>query len=228
MMYARDYRALARERLAGHWGVSILVAFVATLLGGAVGGSSFSFEISIETQEYVENYMPSLVPFLSMYLTAMGGLGLAQFILGGPIALGNAQYLLDQHDCKELDFKTLFSKFEQFGTGFLMHLLMGLYTLLWGLLFVIPGIVAGYSYAMTPFILAEHPELTANEAIRASKEMMYGHKWELFCLDWSFFGWYLLCALTLGIGNFFVGPYTSAAYAAFYRQISGTGVTVVE
>ena len=73
---------------------------------------------------------------------------------------------------------------------------------------------------MTPFIMAEHPELTASEAIRASKQMMNGNKWELFCLHLSFFGWVLLCGLTLNIGNIFLNPYMNAAYAAFYRRVS--------
>ena len=90
-------------------------------------------------------------------------------------------------------------------------------------LFIIPGIVATYSYAMTEFILAEHPELTASEAIAQSKEMMTGNRWRLFCLHISFIGWDILCAFTLGIGNLWLRPYKQAANAAFYREISGTG-----
>ena len=93
---------------------------------------------------------------------------------------------------------------------------------LWSLLFVIPGIVAGYSYAMTGYILAEHPELTASEAIEQSKQMMSGNRFRLFCLQFSFIGWDLLCALTLGIGNLWLRPYKQAAEAAFYREVSGT------
>ena len=88
------------------------------------------------------------------------------------------------------------------------------------LLLVITGIVAGFSYAMTPFILAEHPEMTAREAIRASKQMMKGNKWELFCLHVSFFGWHVLCALSFNIGYIWLNPYMNAAYAAFYRRVS--------
>ena len=75
---------------------------------------------------------------------------------------------------------------------------------------------------MTPFIMAEHPDMTASEAISASKEMMDGRKGALFCLDFSFIGWDLLCALTLNIGHIALNPYKNAAYAAFYRQISRT------
>ena len=130
-----------------------------------------------------------------------------------------------------------------------MKFLQGLYTVLWSLLLVIPGIVKIYSYAMTPYIMAEHPSLTANEAITESRRIMDGNKWRLFCLDLSFIGWELLCALPmyagyflflnnfsgseamaisivlllaipLSIGFFFVRPYEETAWAAFYRDIT--------
>ena len=97
-----------------------------------------------------------------------------------------------------------------------------MYTFLWSLLFIIPGIIATYSYAMTGYILAEHPELTASEAIERSKEMMSGNRFRLFCLQLSFIGWAILCAFTFGIGYLWLGPYREAATAAFYREISGT------
>lgn len=89
------------------------------------------------------------------------------------------------------------------------------------LLLIIPGIMASYSYAMTGYILAEHPELTASEAIAQSKDMMAGNRWRLFCLQFSFIGWDILCALTLGIGNLALRPYRHAAEAAFYRELCG-------
>ena len=129
-----------------------------------------------------------------------------------------------------------------------MKFLQGLYIVLWSLLLVIPGIVKIYSYAMTPYIMAEHPSLTANEAITESRRIMDGNKWRLFCLDFSFIGWELLCSLPLyaggflvlkyftgseamaislfllltiplSIGFFFVRPYEEAAWATFYRDI---------
>ena len=68
-----------------------------------------------------------------------------------------------------------------------------------------------------------YPELTASEAIEQSKQMMYGHRWRLFCLQFSFIGWDILSALlTFGIGSLWITPYKQAATAAFYREISGT------
>ena len=133
--------------------------------------------------------------------------------------------------------------------GFCMKFLQGLYIALWSLLLVIPGIVKTYSYAMTPYIMSEHPSLTANEAITESRRIMNGNKWRLFCLDFSFIGWELLCSvplyaegflvlkyftgsealaislvllltIPLSIGFFFVHPYEEAAWATFYRDIT--------
>ena len=223
-MYASDYRAKARENLAGNWPLSIGVAAVACLLGGLICGSDFLPDININIEGQT---ISSLSDLLSITLGAAGItagftslLGLAQFILGGVIQLGHARFLLNQYDHRETQFSDLFSMFDYFGTGFCQAFLRSLYTFLWTLLFIIPGIVAGYRYAMTPYILAEHPDLTASEAIRASKAMMDGHKWELFCLHFSFIGWSLLCALTLNLGNIALNPYRSSAEAAFYRNLS--------
>lgn len=223
-MEARDLRSRARENLAGNWGTAIGVAAVAFLLGGLLTGSTFipEFEVRIENMD-----ISSLKDLLTLSLGATGItigftslLGLAQFIIGGVIELGYAQYLLKQHDRRDPQFSDLFSKFDYFGAGFCQAFLRGLYTFLWSLLFIIPGIVAGYSYAMTPFILSEHPDMPASEAIRASKELMYGHKGELFWLDLTFIGWSLLSALTLNLGNLWLNPYRNAAYAAFYCDIT--------
>lgn len=103
-------------------------------------------------------------------------------------------------------------------------LLSWAYILLWALLLIIPGIIKGYSYAMTPYILEDRPELSGDKAIEESMRMMSGHKWELFCLHLSFIGWELLCLLTLGIGQLWLKPYISTAEAAFYENLKAEEV----
>ena len=134
----------------------------------------------------------------------------------------NTRFNLELIDHNDAGFEHLFKYFPWWANAVCTRLLKGLYVFLWSLLLVIPGIVASYSYAMTEYILAEHPEMTASEAIAASKEMMSGNRWRLFCLHVSFIGWAILCAFTLGIGNLWLNPYKNAATAAFYREISGT------
>ena len=217
-MTSKELRAIARENLQGNWGISVGVALVAALLGGMVAGSgNISFQFNEDT---VRNLPPVFWGFLLPFVSVVGLLGLAMFIIGGVVELGYAKFLLKQHDKKELVFSDLFSQFNRFGTGFAQRFLRMLYTALLALLFVVPGIIKSLSYAMTPFILEDHPELTASEAINRSKKLMDGHKMDLFILSLTFIGWEILSGLTLGIGFLFLNPYRNAAYAAFYRNIS--------
>lgn len=95
-------------------------------------------------------------------------------------------------------------------------LLSKIYIFLWSLLLIIPGIIKSYAYRMVPYILADNPNIGANEAIALSNEMTMGHKFDMFVLDLSFIGWYLLGSLALGVGVFFVMPYENATNAELY------------
>ena len=149
-------------------------------------------------------------------------IGVGYFILGSIIAVGYSKFNLMLVDGLECSFNQLFEYFSFWKTTAVTKLLRNIYIILWSLLFVIPGIMASFSYAMTDYILADNPSLSASEAIGMSKEMMQGNRWRLFCLEFSFIGWHLLCTITLGIGNLWLTPYRKAAEAAFYREISGT------
>ena len=223
-MYASDYRARAREMLSGKWGMAILVTLIAGILGGlvATGGGTFDLEIKGDDLQHLPE---SVRAYLAYAASAAGVLGFIQFILGGTVQLGYCKYLLKLHDGEEGEMKDLFSQFDRFGDGFVLSLLTAIYVSLWSLLFIIPGIVAIYKYAMAPFILLENPGMKPNDAITASKEMMDGNKGALFCLGFSFIGWSILCALTLGIGTLWLNPYINASYAAFYRNLCPKLVT---
>lgn len=110
---------------------------------------------------------------------------------------------------------------DNFQKSFLVTLLITLFVVLWTMLFIIPGIIMAYAYSMAIFIANDNPELTAMEAIQKSKEIMKGHKWDLFVLDLSFIGWILLCCLTFGLGFILLQPYIDTAHAEFYRNLIG-------
>lgn len=235
-MEAKELRARARANLQNSWGLSIGVAAVAALLGGLIIGSSFLPDVSTDISEFLSekavlsNALKIGKTIGNLTISMPGGLlSLVAFLLGGTIHLGYAQFLLKQHDGGNPEFSDLFSQFHRFGTGFAQAFLRNLYTFLWSLLLVIPGIVKSYSYAMTPFILAENPDMSASEAIRRSMVLMDGHKIELFCLDLTFIGWDILAAITLNLGHLALNPYKNAARAAFYRQLTAPrGTTTVE
>ncbi len=218
-MTSSDLRRIARENLSGNWGMSVLTAFVASIFGALLVSSNVNFNINLP--EDLHYALPDFViTLLAVYASAASFLSLVSLILGGTVQLGYTEYLLKQYSKANFDLKDLFSQFSRFGQGFAQSFLRGLYTFLWGLLFLIPGIVKSFAYAMTPFIMAENPEMTANEAITASKEMMDGHKGELFWLGLTFIGWDILNMFTLGIGSLFLNPYKNAAYAAFYKDLT--------
>lgn len=218
-MKSSDIRLKARESLTGNYWPAVLAALVAGFFGALItsGGT-----LDVNWEEPVSTLFTELPTVILVVLaivgTTVGILSLVTFILGGVIQLGYAQYLLKQQDKEINSISDLFSQFDRFGQGFLQAFLRGLFTALWSLLFIIPGIVKAFAYAMTPFLMAEDPSLTAMQAIKLSQEKMKGHKWELFCLSFSFIGWHLLAGLTAGIGYIFLNPYTNAAYAAFYRD----------
>ena len=238
MKYASDFRAIARDALRGKWVIAVIVGLVAALLGaGSDGprvklnisdhGANLNFGVAGQTI-YSTGGSPhsGIGAFLigsAIYIVLLALVFAAvYFVLGSIIQVGYARFNLELVDRREPSFDALFAYFPCWKTMASARFLQSLYVLLWSLLLIIPGIIAGYSYAMTEYILAEHPDLTASEAIDCSKQMMSGNRWRLFCMQFSFIGWNLLSALTLGIGSLWVRPYQQAATAAFYREISGT------
>ena len=152
-----------------------------------------------------------------MMIPMVGVIGM--IVLVGPMTCGVCYIYLCFARARRTEIKDLFSGFQYFGNSFLAGLLVNLYTFLWSLLFVIPGIVKGYSYSMTYYILCDHPEMSGNEAIAKSRQLMDGHKLDLFVLQLTFIGWMLLGTITFGIAMLYVGPYMQEAEVIFYKNL---------
>jgi uncharacterized membrane protein len=148
----------------------------------------------------------------------LGATGIGSFFLGFIVA-GYYAVNLNLIRTKTAKIEDLFSGCKNFVTNFVAYLLMQVFIALWSLLFFIPGIVKSYSYAMTMYILNDHPEMSASEAITESRKMMNGHKAELFVLHLSFLGWIILSSFTFGILLLYVMPYMQATSAAFYEKL---------
>ncbi len=140
-------------------------------------------------------------------------------LIGVPISWGLYIIFYDVYHRRGVQLSTLFEGFKSYSRVLGTQLLAGLYTLLWTLLLIVPGIIKAISYAMTPFILRDYPFIAYNDAIEKSMAMMEGHKMKFFLLTLSFIGWYLLCCLTLGIGLLLLYPYIYTSYAAFYEDL---------
>lgn len=187
-------KSLAKSQIKGNVGI----LFVITLLTGLIGG------------------VAGLIPLV-------GGL-IAAVVLTPAFSLAVVKIYLDMTAGQKPAVGDLFSQFSNFWGAFKVTFLVGLFTSLWSLLLIIPGIIKAYSYSQAMYILAEDPEMGALEAINRSKEMMQGHKMELFALGLSFFGWIVLGILTLGIGFIWIIPYMSATQANFHNSIKNGAV----
>ena len=182
-------------------------------LGGKIFGNQWLF--------------PLLVALIINAVTAFaGGTFVLVIVLTGSIMVGSAAYYIGiVRGNKADDLNPLLDGVkEDFGGNLVTGLLVTLFTFLWSLLFIIPGIVKSYSYAMTYFIKKDNPGMTGQQAITESRNMMKGYKWKLFMLDLSFIGWYIVGALCLGIGTLWVTPYHQTAKAHFYEELKGTPV----
>lgn len=139
-----------------------------------------------------------------------------------PLSWAESVFFLRISRHEDVDYGQLFDGFrgwDEYLRIFLTEFLKAIYTFLWTLLLIIPGIIKSYSYAMTDFILKDDPEMKYDAAIERSMQMMEGHKADLFWLDLSFIGWILLSILTFGIGFLLLIPYMETAHAQFYEDL---------
>lgn len=145
--------------------------------------------------------------------------GLLSMIISGPMTLGIAYYSLGFSRGEEPNWHVLFDGFKRFVPSLLTYLYMILLIVLWSLLLIIPGILKALSYSQTFFVLADDPLIGPKEAVKKSADLMKGYRWKYVCLNFRFFGWTLLCILTLGIGFLWLYPYMQISYAKFYDEV---------
>ena len=227
MKDAFAYHDIARQVLDGNWGLAVGSTLVAAVLGGTLsigaaggGGHGGSSDSGVYSGLYHSGPVGRIFLTLAALVAAILAIYLViRLIIGGATTLGLARFNLNLYRRTQPAFSDIFSYFVYFGSAFVMNLLRTIYIFLWTLCLVIPGIMASYSYVMAPFIMAENPEMDANDVLGASKQMMYGHRFEYFCMELSFIGWQILCLCTAGIGFIFLMPYMNAARTAFYHDL---------
>lgn len=161
-----------------------------------------------------------VVSAITQALGSVSG-GIATLIFSGALSVGMSLAFIGLFRKRKIEFTDLFSAFSNnFLNALVMGLLSYLFIFLWSLLFIIPGIIAAYSYSMAPYILADNPGMDGQKALEVSKKLMDGKKSDLFLLHLSFIGWILLSALTFGVLYIvYVAPYMQAATTAFYESV---------
>lgn len=228
----QQFKNEALAALRGNWGKAVLLTLVYLILVGIAAGP-VSYQ-SVQMETYMQEngartvyQMASLMQdpeYLAMAQRLNGTSGLTTLVsilLIFPFAVGflnSLRKLLVTGDNNLVPnaFHIAFSNYWHKVWAMLWAYIL---TVLWSLLFIIPGIIKSFSYAMTPFIIEEYPELTATEAIHRSRMMMHGHKFDLFWLLLSFIGWGILNIFTLGIGTLWLVPYMETSMAAFYGEV---------
>lgn len=147
-----------------------------------------------------------------------------QALLWNPLEVGMRRFMLRSVDDKAEVREVAYAFDHSYKNVVKTMFFRDLYTFLWTLLFIIPGVYVSYQYRLVPYILAETPDMEYKEALQRSKDQMNGHKWKTFVLDLSFILWQLLSVITCGIvGVFYVTPYKYLTDAALYRAICGRG-----
>lgn len=152
---------------------------------------------------------------------ASGIIPLGSIIVMGPLYLGAAIWALKFVRKENYDYDDVFAGFNNFGNALVTGLLMILIIFGFFLLFIIPGIIAALALSQSFFILAENPDMKPTDVLRKSRDMMRGHKGDLFAIYIVFFLLSLACLLTLGIGFFFLVPYTRIVLTHFYLDVRG-------
>ena len=212
------YKNAALARLRGNWSPVVVATIVFVLLslacssGNLVGSSEGGMALPVGN------------------VLAMSGVS---FILGvfvlAPASIGyaNATLLMYQTGNTGVTRNLWHYATDNYIHKLLGYLFMSVKILLWYLLLFIPGIIMSFAYAMTPYILEEHPELSAWDASTRSRDMMKGHKFDLFYLYLSFIGWGILSVLTCGIGFIWLIPYMQMSVAAFYEDLKAETTIVL-
>ncbi|HEY8350372.1 MAG TPA: DUF975 family protein [Clostridia bacterium] len=223
-----ELKYMAREALRGNYWKAFLVSLVIMIategLGGGSGraghdeisSSGGSFFGSIGSIEWAAVIAAILGFFATIFVISLA----LQIFVMNPLEVGGRRYFIRtaQYMDNSRCFRFAFNGHNYLGIVGGMAL-KDLYLFLWTLLLIIPGIVKSYAYRMVPYILADNPNIGAGRAIELSERMTYGHKFDIFILDLSFLGWYLLGLLCLLVGGLFVKPYEYATNAELYLTL---------
>lgn len=222
-MSRKELKSLAKSQIKNDFAMIflfyIIFGAISVIINGMQQVNIFNFGNITAKGNYVYLTTPAVISFCGI-----GGLGLLlTLFFCSPISYSLSHAYLSLIEGKKVKFSMFAIGYtEAWGKSILLSFLIWIFTILWSLLFVIPGIIKAYSYRMAFFILADNPELSANEALQKSKEMMKGHKLDLFVLDLSFIWWFLLVAITFGVASIYVAPYVGATQANFYKSLKET------
>lgn len=197
MFQRAAFKLQARQSLSNQFSKTLLVTFFILLV----------------------SYLLAIAEYFSANTLVTFGISLVQLILSGPLLLAAFTYFLHIAKYDQANTNYFFSAFSSMGRAIPAFLWQSLRVFLWSCLLIIPGIVKNYAYSQYFFILAEQPKIGFNKALKTSEKITKGYKMELFMLDLSFCGWFILSTFTCGLALFYVLPYYFLAKAHLYHYL---------
>lgn len=221
----KELKANARHLLKANYWKAVIVGIILTFLYSSVEISSSNAARNSDLSDMIaaldnRSLLAVAAVIFGIIIIALVIDLLLTIFVWNPIEVGCQKFYVN---CKEGNSKfgdIVYAFKNGYGHVGAVMFFRTLFTFLWSLLFIIPGIVKSYEYMMIPFILADEPTISRKEAFARSKAMMQGNKWNAFVLDLSFLGWLILACFTLGILNiFFVNPYMYLTHAELYHSL---------
>ncbi|KQL42338.1 hypothetical protein AN960_03630 [Bacillus sp. FJAT-25509] len=217
-MRISSIKKTAKSRLSGNWGKAILTLVVFGVLQGLIymllnGPVNYHYTGSItldfDQQDLIPGGIQTVIEIITAILNTLLGYGLLVYFLK----------LIRAEEKNISDIFFYFKSGHQFIRGIIVGFLVTLFTVLWTVLLIIPGIIKSIAYSQVGYILKDFPEMNALDAITLSRRMMDGYKWKFFLLGLSFIGWGLLVIITFGLALFYVAPYFYTSQAQFYAEV---------
>lgn len=193
-----ELKSMAKGQIRGNIGILFVISLIVSVISGLAS--------------LVLNFIPGGGLLVSIIITPAFTISVLRVYLN--LAKGQKPAAADA-----------FSGFNDFWSAFKVNFLVGIFTFLWSLLLIVPGIIKAISYSQATLIVAENPGISAREAINRSKAMMDGHKTDYFVLGLSFIGWCLLGAITFGIAYIWIIPYMQATLINFYNDLKPVEVS---
>jgi uncharacterized membrane protein len=227
MWTREELKTRAKASMKQFYWKMFAVSMVILIAGGSEhGGDSGN---SSSRERFAGNISPELAIFMKKMVGILALLAIVSLILriavGYALEVGGRKFFIRtaEDEC-DMSYLGYYFREGRYGGVVGTMLLRTIYLILWTLLLIIPGIIKSFAYRMVPYILADNPSIGASRAIELSNEMTQGEKWEMFVLDLSFIGWYLVGLLALGFGVLFVMPYEDATKAELYLHLRDRAV----
>lgn len=221
------YKDIAKKQLAGRYTTPVLATLSIMAIFALLSGSFFADQVQrLKNLPDIGSFMrtangfslnihfPSLIKHTSLMIWLI-----SVFIQGIILIAYSYLFVVLSHTTEAQGFTVFTHGCTLWLQGFTALLLRRIFVFLWGLLLIVPGIVAYYSYSHVFFILCEYPQIGIKGAFKISKEITRGHKMDLFVMDLSFLGWTLLSYLTCGIVELWLMPYKTMSYTNAYHAL---------